>query len=51
MICQDAIKKVFENYGREVTVGMIGGHSAFDVCRGAKDEGLQTVVVCEKRRE
>ena len=50
MIGEEA-KKIAESYGREVAVGTLGGHSALDICRGAKDEGLKTVVVCRKGRE
>ncbi len=34
-----------------ITIATIGSHSALDVCRGAKDEGFQTLVVCQKGRE
>ncbi len=32
-------------------LAMIGSHSALDVCRGAKEEGLKTIVLCELGRE
>ncbi len=32
-------------------IGSLGGHSALDVCRGAKAEGFETVVVAQKGRE
>lgn len=32
-------------------VAVLGSHSALDVCRGAKDEGFKTLVVCQKGRE
>lgn len=32
-------------------VASLGGHSALDVCRGAKAEGFETVVVAQKGRE
>lgn len=32
-------------------IGSLGGHSALDVCRGAKAEGFETVVVAKKGRE
>lgn len=35
----------------KVTVAVLGSHSALDVCRGAKDEGLNTLVVAEKGRD
>lgn len=34
-----------------LTIAVLGSHSALDVCRGAKDEGFRTLVVCEKGRE
>src|SRR3989344_5150713 len=33
------------------TVATIGSHSALDICRGAKDEGFETLVVAQKGRE
>lgn len=35
----------------KITVAVLGSHSALDVCRGAKDEGFKTLVVCQKGRE
>jgi len=34
-----------------IRIGCLGGHSALDVCRGAKSQGLETVVVAERGRE
>ncbi len=34
-----------------VTIATLGSHSALDICRGAKDEGLGTLVVAQKGRE
>lgn len=34
-----------------LTVGTLGGHSALDVCHGAKRAGFQTLVVAQKGRE
>lgn len=34
-----------------IRIASLGGHSALDVCRGAKDEGFETVVVAQKGRE
>ena len=34
-----------------ITVGVLGGHSALDVCHGAKQVGLKTVCVARKGRE
>lgn len=35
----------------ELTVGVLGGHSALDVCHGAKQFGFNTVCVARKGRE
>jgi len=52
MIYKKDIKKILEKYDkRKLTIGSLGGHSALDVCRGAKDYGFNTVVVCQKGRE
>src|SRR3989338_8379667 len=52
MITQKQISKVLENYDkRDITVGVLGGHSALDVCLGAKNQGLRTAAVCQKGRE
>ena len=51
MINKEDVRKILKDYGKEVTVATLGGHSALDVCRGAKDEGLRTVVVCRKDRK
>lgn len=34
-----------------ITIATLGSHSALDVSRGAKDEGFETLVICEKGRE
>ncbi len=52
MITQKQLQQVISAYDKnKLTIGTLGGHSALDVCRGAKDEGLRTVVVCQKGRE
>src|SRR3989344_728920 len=35
----------------KLTIGVLGGHSALDVCRGAKKYGFQTLVVAQRGRE
>lgn len=35
----------------DYTIAVLGSHSALDVCRGAKDEGFKTLVICEKGKE
>ena len=52
MIKQKDTKKILEQYDKNnITIGALGGHSALDVCRGAKLHGFKTVVVCQKGRE
>lgn len=52
MIPQAEIKEVISRYDLgKIRIGSLGGHSALDVCRGAKDEGFETVVVAQKGRE
>ena len=49
MITKENIKKVLAKYDKEnITIGVLGGHSALDVCRGAKRLGFRTLVVCQK---
>ncbi|MBI2638224.1 formate--phosphoribosylaminoimidazolecarboxamide ligase family protein [Candidatus Peregrinibacteria bacterium] len=52
MISQKDIQHILKNYDTEkLTVGVLGGHSALDVCAGAKKLGLRTVAVCQKGRD
>lgn len=52
MITRQQISEVISRYDSEgITIGTLGSHSALDICRGAKDENIQTVVVCQKGRE
>lgn len=46
------ISKILEKYNTEnITIGVLGGHSALDVCHGAKKAGFKTLAVCMKGRE
>ncbi len=40
-----------ENYSENARVGVLGSHSALEIGYGAKQENLETVVVCQKGRE
>lgn len=52
MITRSELAEVVESYSTsEVRIGCIGSHSALDICDGAKDEGFETVVVCQRGRE
>ncbi|MBI3036386.1 DUF1297 domain-containing protein [Candidatus Woesearchaeota archaeon] len=52
MIAQKQLQGTISAYDKSrITIGTLGGHSALDVCRGAKDQGFRTVVVCRRGRE
>lgn len=52
MISKDRVVEVLNEYDkRSITIGVLGSHSALDVCDGAHDEGLPNVVVCQKGRD
>jgi len=48
---QDVLDVLSEYDKSNITVGVLGSHSALDVCDGARDEGLPNVVVCQKGRD
>ena len=46
------IDKILKAYDKnKVSIGTIGSHSALNIFKGAKDEGLRTVCVCKKSDE
>ena len=52
MITQKHVSKILETYDKKnITIGVLGGHSALDVCRGAHLHGFKTLVVAQKGRE
>lgn len=52
MIQKSEIQGIVSKYDQtNITIGSLGSHSALDICRGAKDEGFKTFVVCQKGRE
>ena len=52
MIDRNKIQKIIDSYDiNKITIGVLGGHSALDVCRGAKKYGFKTIAVCQKGRE
>jgi 5-formaminoimidazole-4-carboxamide-1-(beta)-D-ribofuranosyl 5'-monophosphate synthetase len=52
MVTKNKIAAVVNGYDlKKLRVATLGGHSALDVCRGAKTEGFETIVVAEKGRE
>jgi 5-formaminoimidazole-4-carboxamide-1-(beta)-D-ribofuranosyl 5'-monophosphate synthetase len=50
MIKRSDIQKIVREYS-DLTVGVLGSHSALEIMDGAKDEGLKTLVVCQRGRE
>lgn len=51
MIVANDIRAVLKDYDpKNIRIASLGGHSALDVCRGAKLEGFETVVVAQKGR-
>ncbi len=52
MIERKDIQKLVESFDKSnITIGVLGGHSGLDVCRGAKKYGFNTIAVCQKGRE
>ena len=52
MIKRKTIQNLVESYdSKKITIGVLGGHSALDVCRGAKKQGFRTLAVCQKGRD
>ena len=46
------IPQILKQYNlRKLTIGVLGGHSALDICLGAKQHGFRTLAVCKKGRE
>ncbi|RMF32143.1 MAG: DUF1297 domain-containing protein [Candidatus Nitrosothermus koennekii] len=50
MIDRNDIIDMVKNYDNP-TITVIGSHSALEIMDGAKDEGLKTLVICQKGRE
>lgn len=50
MIKPTDIQKIAEKYS-DFRIGVLGSHSALEIMDGAKDEGIQTVVICQKGRD
>ena len=52
MITQDDIAELLSAYDKDaISVAVLGGHSALDVCHGAKKLGFKTIAVCQKGRD
>jgi 5-formaminoimidazole-4-carboxamide-1-(beta)-D-ribofuranosyl 5'-monophosphate synthetase len=48
----EKIKETLAKYDpKKIRIGVLGSHSALEIASGAKQEGFQTVVVCQNGRE
>jgi 5-formaminoimidazole-4-carboxamide-1-(beta)-D-ribofuranosyl 5'-monophosphate synthetase len=50
MITGEEVREVLRNY-KKPSIGVLGSHSALEIAHGAKQEGVKTVVICQKGRE
>ena len=50
MIKRSEMQKMVRNY-TDLRIAVLGSHSALEIMDGAKDEGLETTVFCQKGRE
>jgi 5-formaminoimidazole-4-carboxamide-1-(beta)-D-ribofuranosyl 5'-monophosphate synthetase len=50
MISPSEIRNIVKNYS-DFRIGVLGSHSALEIMDGAKDEGIKTVVICQKGRD
>jgi len=49
---KNEINEILRVYDHEkIRIGVLGSHSALEIASGAKQEGFETVVVCQKGRE
>ena len=52
MVERKIIQDIVDSYDtKDITIGVLGGHSGLDVSRGAKKQGFKTLAVCQKGRE
>jgi 5-formaminoimidazole-4-carboxamide-1-(beta)-D-ribofuranosyl 5'-monophosphate synthetase len=50
MVEGEEIREVLRDY-KKPAIGVLGSHSALEIAYGARQEGVKTVVVCQKGRE
>lgn len=49
---KNKIQEIVREYDpKKVRIGVLGSHSALEIASGAKQEGFETVVVCQKGRD
>ena len=52
MIGRDEISEVLRRYEKDkIAIGTLGSHTALNIFKGAKEEGLRTVCICKKDYE
>lgn len=52
MIRKEEVEEIVESYDPgKIRIGVLGSHSALEIGYGAKQEGFEVVVVCQKGRE
>lgn len=52
VITKAEIAEILDGYNQKrLVIGVLGSHSALDICHGAKKMGFKTLVVCQKGRE
>ncbi len=52
MLQKKDITEILDKYDKDnITIGVLGSHSALDICSGAKKHGFKTLVICQKGRE
>jgi len=49
---KEKITEILRGYDKkDIAIGTLGGHSALDICAGAKKLGFRTIAVCQRGRE
>ncbi len=49
---KEKITEILQGYDKkDITIGTLGGHSALDICSGAKKHNFRTIAVCQRGRE
>lgn len=43
--------ETLKTYNQDITIGTLGSHSALNIFKGAKEEGVKTVCICKKGDE
>lgn len=51
MLERKEIQEIAGNYSEDITIGVLGSHSAEEIVIVAKTFGFKTAVVCQKGRD